>query len=451
MLFNFPFDVIVNILDLLTIQDIVKLRLVNKSFDKLIKEYGFKLYFTNQKWNMIISNLNLQKQHPSSSSSLNDNWQKKVSFGYITHQNWKKKLFSSTIIMKNGQSLIPTLKFDKEKLLISMGNCIEIFYFNKNSYGDFNYKKRNFEWFIAHNNDITDILLSGGNDDEIIYTSSVDNTIKKWNIKKLNHNNHYYNNRSDYNRPLTHKKLFKGHQNSVQSIYAFPDDSLNLYSVGFDGTLRMWNTETTQNKLEIPLPGRPRIIRGLSSKNNLIGVGNRSKEHFTLYYVTPNDLVKHATGIKEHQSTVYAIASNQNIPNTFVTGCYDGICRLFDVRTMQCVASYRDPYDYHPVFSVDYDAYRMAAGASRNGIIRIFDLRYNKNNYQELKKGVRKNDGWSLYLGNNRSPVYSLQMEHSKIFAALSNMTWMLDFSKDKMNNNNNSCLQYAHSKKWLG
>ena len=65
------------------------------------------------------------------------------------------------------------------------------------------------------------------------------------------------------------------------------------------------------------------------------------------------------------------------------------------------------------MFSVDYDAYRMVAGASRNGIIRIFDLRYNKNSYnirQELKGGTRKNDGWSLYLGNNRSPVYSLQV-----------------------------------------
>ena len=64
---------------------------------------------------------------------------------------------------------------------------------------------------------------------------------------------------------------------------------------------------------------------------------------------------------------------------------------------------------------MDYDAYRMAAGASRNGIIRIFDLRYNKNSYdihQELKNGTRGNDGWSLYLGNNRSPVYSLQVNH---------------------------------------
>ncbi len=65
------------------------------------------------------------------------------------------------------------------------------------------------------------------------------------------------------------------------------------------------------------------------------------------------------------------------------------------------------------MFSVDYDAYRIAAGASRNGIIRIFDLRYNKNHYnihQGLKKGARNYDGWSLYLGKNRSPVYSLQV-----------------------------------------
>src|SRR3954454_22659581 len=134
MIFDFPFDIIVNILDLLTIQDIVKLRLINKSFNKLIKEYGFKLYFTNQKWNMIMSNLSSEEHH--STPSFNDNWQQKVSYGYITQRNWKKKSFSSTIITKyRGQSLIPTLKFDKEKLLLSIGNSIEIYYFNKNSYG----------------------------------------------------------------------------------------------------------------------------------------------------------------------------------------------------------------------------------------------------------------------------------------------------------------------------
>ncbi|CAI2180265.1 12754_t:CDS:2 [Funneliformis geosporum] len=455
MIFNFPFDIIVNILNLLTIQEIIQLRLVNKSYNKLIKEYGYKLYFTNQKWNIIISDPIIEKRNSSSLSA--DNWQQRVSFGYITQQNWKKKKFSSTIITKyHGQSLIPKLKFDKEKLLCCVENFIEIYYFNKNSYSDFNHRKKR---FIAHNNDVTDILLSGGNDE--IYTSSVDSTIKKWNLKKLRNNINY---RQDYyNRQcnLTPRKTFKGHKNSVQSIYMFTNDPLNLYSISFDETLRIWNTETTQSRLEIQLPGRPKVIRGLSSNNNLIGVGNRSKEHLTLYYVTPNDMIK-STEIKEHQSTVYDLASNQNLPNTFVTGCYDGVCRLFDVRTMQCVASYRDPYDYHPVFSVDYDAYRIAAGASRNGLIRIFDLRYNKNHYdihQGVKKGVRNNDGWSLYLGNNRSPVYSLQMDHSKIFATLSNLTWMLDFSKNinkhhrqhhhKMNDV--SCLHYTHAKKWLG
>jgi hypothetical protein len=71
---------------------------------------------------------------------------------------------------------------------------------------------------------------------------------------------------------------------------------------------------------------------------------------------------------------------------------------------------------------VDYDAYRIAAGTSRNGVIRIFDLRYSKNNYdihQRLKEGVRRTDGWSLYLGNNRSPVYSLQVNQFKIFVCL--------------------------------
>ncbi|CAG8754172.1 11289_t:CDS:2, partial [Ambispora leptoticha] len=89
------------------------------------------------------------------------------------------------------------------------------------------------------------------------------------------------------------------------------------------------------------------------------------------------------------------------------------------------------PFDTNPVFSVDYDRYRVVSGSSMHGLIRLWDMRYYKSpdDYSgTLKKGAVR-DGWSIFLGKSQnSPVYSLQMSHSRLVAALANQTWMLDF-----------------------
>ena len=137
---------------------------------------------------------------------------------------------------------------------------------------------------------------------------------------------------------------YEGHDHCVQSIYQFNHHPRTLYSVSVDGNMYVWDTETTELLTSLQLPGRPRVMRGIS--NDIIAIGNRSEEHLSLYKVTPSGLV-HLDNNKglNHTSTVYALASNEHLAHTFVTGTFDGSTALFDTRSMECVASYSDRID----------------------------------------------------------------------------------------------------------
>ena len=67
-------------------------------------------------------------------------------------------------------------------------------------------------------------------------------------------------------------------------------------------------------------------------------------------------------------------------------------------------------------------------------MICLWDIRHANNfsispNPGSLKR-KRVADGWTAYLGRNQSssPIYSLQLDHSKIYVALANQTWIMDF-----------------------
>jgi len=189
--------------------------------------------------------------------------------------------------------------------------------------------ERDYRFFPAHAGDIVDIHLSSNGE---LFTSSTDTTIKRW----------FLNGQETSQIPKS--MTYEGHDHCVQSIYQFNHHPRTLYSVSVDGNMYVWDTETTELLTSLQLPGRPRVMRGIS--NDIIAIGNRSEEHLSLYKVTPSGLV-HLDNNKglNHTSTVYALASNEHLAHTFVTGTFDGSTALFDTRSMECVASYSDRID----------------------------------------------------------------------------------------------------------
>jgi WD40 repeat protein len=144
----------------------------------------------------------------------------------------------------------------------------------------------------------------------------------------------------------------------------------------------------------------------------------------------------------------------------FLSGCYDGIVRLHDMRCPTSYeSSYFDPTDDGAIYSLQtLGRERLAAGSSRHSIIRFFDLRVSGGrtyHYTDVgsspdspkSKDTSKKSGWNLFLNprNNinptssrwqrsratESPVYSLSSPSATsptLFAGVENNVVELDF-----------------------
>lgn len=112
---------------------------------------------------------------------------------------------------------------------------------------------------------------------------------------------------------------------------------------------------------------------------------------------------------------------------TIISGWYDGIVRIHDLRraSRSPVLTMSDPFADVPVYSVACGGgagYTVAAGTARHGLVRMWDVRKAK---EDVKAGT------SIFgPGKDSSPVYSLQIEHDRLFGVTDRRAWMLSFGE---------------------
>lgn len=112
---------------------------------------------------------------------------------------------------------------------------------------------------------------------------------------------------------------------------------------------------------------------------------------------------------------------------TIISGWYDSTVRIHDLRrpTRMPVLTLSDPFADVPVYSVACGGgagYTVAAGTARHGLVRTWDVRKAK---EDVKSGT------SIFgPGKDSSPVYSLEMEHDRLFGVTDRRAWMLSFGE---------------------
>jgi len=162
-----------------------------------------------------------------------------------------------------------------------------------------------------------------------------------------------------------------------------------------------------------------------------VAVGSVGANPLHVYPLTPSGLLSsHALVLAgpARQSAVYGIchASDGSLwgsgsSQVLISGWYDGLTRLHDLRQRgrTPVLSLDDPWDDSPVYSVAAGgggSWHIAAGSSRHGIVRIWDVRQPKA-------------GWSAFSpGKDASPVYALVMESSRLFGVTEARAFVMDF-----------------------
>lgn len=303
--------------------------------------------------------------------------------------------------------------------------------------------------------------------------------------------------------PTWRREIFNTDGRAVKAIHvsssekpllaaAFSDSSLALYPVHKNAD----TVEAISHLQELPKhQANCRIwsTRFLSPEYLAVGLGP-SPEPVHVYGITPSgfsqdplrkfgidgtawgamDRVDVTTDGEPRQSSVYPICplpsahSDGDDPNVFLSGGYDGIVRVHDMRSPSAYEScYWDPTDDGAVYSLQTIAReRLVVGSSRHSIVKFFDMRVaggrafqyahvgsasgNKCDHQDkdTSAGWHNNRyGWNLFLNprnqtrhnqrrNDRrstnSPVYALSSPSPfspTIYAGVENNVVQLDFT----------------------
>lgn len=99
------------------------------------------------------------------------------------------------------------------------------------------------------------------------------------------------------------------------------------------------------------------------------------------------------------KSSVYPICPLTD--NVFLSGAYDSIIRLHDLRSPRDVEKiYSDPTDDSAIYSLLAHGHEtLVAGTSRHSLLKIFDLRLGMKNYSYLPTGpAEASKDWNLFL-----------------------------------------------------
>lgn len=117
------------------------------------------------------------------------------------------------------------------------------------------------------------------------------------------------------------------------------------------------------------------------------------------------------------KTSIYAM--HHYAPSLLLTGWYHGPANIHDLRLSSeyPVIAMNDSLDDGAAYSVSTDGgNRILVGGANHGLVKIFDVRM-------------PSKGWSIYLGRERSPVYAIKGEHSRLFAATEGTVWECDFT----------------------
>jgi WD40 repeat protein len=122
-------------------------------------------------------------------------------------------------------------------------------------------------------------------------------------------------------------------------------------------------------------------------------------------------------------------------PQILVSGWFDGLVRCHDLRSssrvmaavgspdgpapLRPVLTMKDPLQLESIYSVSCgggSSSHVAAGSARHSVVSFWDIRSSKT-------------GWSVHApGNDRSPVYSVVLESSRLYGATQSRPFVYDF-----------------------
>ncbi|KAI5186818.1 guanine nucleotide-binding protein subunit beta-2-like 1 protein [Nematocida homosporus] len=230
--------------------------------------------------------------------------------------------------------------------------------------------------FQAHTNAVTDIKIKGEDEDQIIYTSSRDKTIKGWTISKDMTGEEF-------------SRLKKTHRGHGGFVTAFDLSKTSDYrvSVGRDNMVRAWPTSPTDPVLKAPHQDRPYALL-----THLVTVREGNQEKSLEYIFTGGksgalhiwnshlELKKSLVRQDNPGATITTIKAVPKNPMLILCAYTDGAVVTWNIES-EMVENIMKASSILDAVTVSPDG-SICATAGRDRSVLLWDLKGQNNQYQ---------------------------------------------------------------------
>ncbi|KAK7056913.1 hypothetical protein VNI00_002631 [Paramarasmius palmivorus] len=231
-------------------------------------------------------------------------------------------------------------------------------------------------------------------------------------------------------------------------VESLSSDRSFLLSLSASGQVKLTDISTFHTTSSLDLGKRSWTSHlCLEASTPYIALGTSSTTPLSVHTVREDEMSTSPTAVlgrtrKDHpMSAVYGLSRAPlsapwgSSPQIIVSGWFDGRVRCYDLRSplreagptcsevptaLRPVLSLSDPWSDDPIYSVSCGggtSSHIAAGSARHSVVSFWDVRY------------ATQSGWSVYApGNDRSPVYTVILESSRLFGATESRPFVYDF-----------------------
>ncbi|KAF7298918.1 F-box domain-containing protein [Mycena indigotica] len=423
MILNLPNDVLILLLRQLSVPDLNAVCQTCQFLHALVEEYGWSGYL---------------RLNPRPSKSLvkhRQMWSAKAAaiHDFLSDNSWSRAQFVARPLSDSWPAKQqPAIALDSERLVVATHNTLYTYSFPQGTSPSISLEGscnlRNPE---DNNNYVTalDMLPNGS-----ICVAFYDGTCEYIRILANSTNSTLNIERS----PLP--SHFRDNKDFVESLSTSSSRILSLSSKG-----RVVLTDTTALSTSLELNARSWTCHMcLESSSPFAAFGMSSSKPLVVHSISDTELSPQPTAIlslsgsKAPISTlnaVYAITRGPpcswgGSPQITVAGWYNGIVSVHDLRSssrdnssgpphLKPVLTLSNSWSDDPIYSVACGGgggNHVAAGAARHSLVSLWDVR-------------NPNGGFNVHAPlNDRSPVYALLMESSRLYGATESRPFVLDF-----------------------
>nr|GAT60186.1 predicted protein [Mycena chlorophos] len=422
-LLHLPTDILLEILVFhgLLVPDLSALAQTCRFFHALIEEYGWSGYL---------------RQHPRPSQSLlrtGQNWTTKqtAQFDFLVDDAWSRTDFIARSLSESWNAkLQPRLALDSTRLVIAAGNAIHAYQFSDDAT-----PAVAFEGLCSLGGDADNYITAIHTlPDGALFIAFHDGTCESVRIV-----DHHATTLIVKRSPIPSLQL--NNKDFIESLSLSQNALLSLSSTGLAA---LSDIEGFASPTTLSLNARSWASQlRLDASSPYAAFGTSSPTPLAIHSVSPSHLSSTPSAIlslakREIRTTaVYGIARGPpsvwgGSPSIVVSGWYNGLVAVHDLRsstrdhssaaaatTLLPVLTLNNSISDEPIYSVSCgggNGSHVACGTARHGVVSIWDVRAPR-------------DGFSVHAPfNDRSPVYSLITESSRIFGATDSRPFVFDF-----------------------